>query len=600
MRLLQILMLAALLPLLIDATAAAQGVQTGEVTGTITSSDGLALPGATVTVQGPALQGVRTAVSDTNGAYAIKALPPGTYKVTIELSGLTSRTDKAVVELGRPTSLNASLAPAGVAENVDVTAEVDTAGLTSPTVGANYTSREINQLPTGRTPSLIAELAPGLTANTPNTGQVTISGGFAYDNVFMINGVDVNDNLFGSPQNVFIEDAIEQTSVMTSGISAEYGRFTGGVVNVITKSGGNAFSGSFRSNASNSAWTVETPREKAAGTERPNKLNQNYEMTFGGPVVRDRLWFFTAGRWQDTNSSETLPETNLPFDTTTKNTRFEAKGTGTITSGNRVQVNYTRDTTDQTRLPFEASIDPNVAEHPHLPNRLFVASYNGVLSPKLLASFQVSQKKQAFEGSGGTDPDIHASPFFTVGVAEGVPGSLHYNGNYFDATDPEDRDNFQYAGNLSYFLTTPRGGSHDIKGGFEHFRSNQTGGNSQSASGYVFDSDYVPGPSGPALDASGRIIPTFVPGVTQLENWLATRGANLDINTLSFYVQDNWTLGPRLTLNLGVRHESVKSEATGGIVGVDTSTKRPAAGGNLRSVRQRPHDSPDIIRTLCR
>ena len=81
-----------------------------------------------------------------------------------------------------------------------MTAEVSTAGLTSPTVGANYGTKEISQLPTGRTPALIAELAPGLTANTPNTGQVTISGGFAYDNVFMINGVDVNDNLFGSAQ----------------------------------------------------------------------------------------------------------------------------------------------------------------------------------------------------------------------------------------------------------------------------------------------------------------------------------------------------------------------------------------------------------------
>ena len=201
-------------------------------------------------------------------------------------------------------------------------------------------------------------------------------------------------------------------------------------------------------NASNNAWTVETPREKAAGTNRPDKLNKNYEATLGGPILRDRLWFFTAGRWQDNGSSETLPETNLPFNTTTKNTRFEGKGTATITNGHRVQVNYIRDTTDQTRLPFAASIDPNVAEHPHFPNRLFVASYNGVLSSKLLANFQVSQKKEAFQGSGGTDPDIHASPFFTVGVAEGVPGSLHYNGNYFDATDPEDRDNFQYAGSL--------------------------------------------------------------------------------------------------------------------------------------------------------
>ena len=141
-------------------------------------------------------------------------------------------------------------------ENVNVTAELSTAGLTSPTVGANYTATEINQLPTGRTPALIAELAPGLTANTPNAGQVTISGGFAYDNVFMINGVDVNDNLFGTAQQPSSSRTrSSRRSVLTSGISAEYGRFTGGVINMITKSGGNTFSGSFRSNFSNNAWT---------------------------------------------------------------------------------------------------------------------------------------------------------------------------------------------------------------------------------------------------------------------------------------------------------------------------------------------------------
>ena len=402
------------LPLLIVTTTAAQGVQTGEVSGTVSSSDGLTLPGATITAAGPALQGVRTVVADAKGNYVIRALPPGTYKVTFEMSGLSPRSENVVIELGRQTVVNATLALAGVAENVNVTAEVSTAGLTSPAVGANYTATEINQLPTGRTPALIAELAPGLTANTPNTGQVTISGGFAYDNVFMINGVDVNDNLFGSAQPVFIEDAVEQTSVLTSGISAEYGRFSGGVINMITKSGGNTFSGSFRSNLSNNAWTLETPREKADGNNRRDKLNPSYEATVGGPVIRDRLWFFTAGRWQDTSNTETLPETNLPFETTTKDTRFEAKGTGTIAKGHTLQVNYIRDTTDQTRLPFGSSIDPNVAEHPSFPNRLFVASYNGILNRKLLANFQVSQKKEGFRGSGGFDTDIHASPFFTM------------------------------------------------------------------------------------------------------------------------------------------------------------------------------------------
>ena len=164
--------LALALPLLAATVAAAQGVQTGEMSGTVSSSDGLTLPGASVSVQGPALQGVRTVVTDVNGTYVVRALPPGTYTLTFAMSGLTTRTEAVVVELGRQTVINASLTPAAVTENVDVKAEVNTAALTSPTVGANYTARDINQLPTGRTPALVAELAPGVTAITPNTGQV--------------------------------------------------------------------------------------------------------------------------------------------------------------------------------------------------------------------------------------------------------------------------------------------------------------------------------------------------------------------------------------------------------------------------------------------
>lgn len=576
----------------LTTTAAAQGVQTGELTGIVTSSDGLTLPGATVTVQSPALQGVRTVVTDENGAFVIRALPPGQYEVTFEMTGLQTKTEKAVVELGRPTTLNATLAVAGVQEAVTVTAEVTTAGLTSPTIGANYDSTEIARLPTGRTPALIAELAPGLTNNTPNAGQVTIAGGFAYDNVFMINGVDVNDNVFGTANNVFIEDAIEETSVLTSGISAEYGRFTGGVINMITKSGGNQFSGSFRGNLSNDSWTVETPREKEAEIERPDKMNQNYEGTFGGPILRDRLWFFTAGRWQETSNTQTLQISNLPFEATQKNQRFEIKGTGTLAQNHRLQANYIRNSTDSVRVPFGFTIDPNIPESPSFPNDLFVANYNGVLTPKLLATFQVSQKQFGFRGSGGTDTNIVNSPIITQGVLEGVTPVLHYNGNYFDATDPEDRDNFQYAGSLAYFLTTEGLGSHDIKGGFEHFTSNRTGGNSQSATGFVFDTDYLTAGGDPVYDANGRFIPVFTPGVSQLEQWIAERGANLDVRTLSFFVQDDWAVGPKLTVNLGMRFEDVKSEATGGIIGVDTQTWVPRVAatydllGNGRTILQ--------------
>jgi outer membrane receptor protein involved in Fe transport len=570
--------LLAVLPLALFAVQAyGQGVQTATLTGTVRDAGGLVLPGVTVTISSPSLLGVRTGVTDVNGVYIFRVLPPGVYTISFELSGMRPMEERATLELARQTVVDATMQLAALEEIVEVVGEIPSA-LATITVGANYRHDELDRLPIGRTPALIAELAPGLTDNTPNAGQVTIGGAFAYDNVFMINGVDINDNLFGTANNLFIEDAIQETAVMTTGITAEYGRFSGGVVNMITRSGGNQFSGSFRSNFSNDAWTRVTPFEEQIGQERRSELNQTYEGTFGGPILRDRIWFFTAGRYADTTLSTPLRETGLPFTRTTDNRRIEAKVTGVVGPNHTLQGNYIRNQTDAFRTAFGFSIDPAVAESPSFPNDLFVVNYNAVLTPRLLGTFQVSQKRFGFRDTGGFDTHPFESPMITRGIL-GVPSTLHYNAPYFDATDPEDRNNRQYAGSLSYFLSTERFGSHDFKGGIEHFTSTRTGGNSQSATGFVVYTDYLTDAAGaPATAADGRLIPRWVPGHSRIQNWLPVRGAQIDIRTISLFLQDNWNVTPRLTANVGLRYEQVRSEATGGIVGVDTDTVVPRLG----------------------
>ena len=161
-----------------------------------------------------------------------------------------------------------------MSQSVQVVAETP-GPIATPVVGLNIRQNEVEALATSRTLQGIATLSPALTDNTPNAGQVIINGAFAFDNVFMLNGVDVNDNLFGSPQNLFIEDAIEETQVLTSGITAEYGRFSGGVINAVTKSGGNTFSGSFRVNLTNPAWVNETPFEVDEWRRAPEQAERH-------------------------------------------------------------------------------------------------------------------------------------------------------------------------------------------------------------------------------------------------------------------------------------------------------------------------------------
>jgi hypothetical protein len=576
------LFLAVLFALVGYATAQAQGVQTGELTGTVRSSDGLALPGATVTIKSPALQGTRSVVSDTNGSFIFKGLPPGPYTLTFEMSGMGTVEQNATVALGGSVNVTAAMSVASVQETIVVTADSPSV-LSTPQAGANYTDEVVDSLASSRTLAGVAELAPGLTDNTPNAGQVTISGGFAYDNVFLVDGVDVNDNVFGQANNLFIEDAVEETQVLTSGISAEYGRFSGGVINAVTKRGGNEISGSFRTDLTNSGWTDETPFEERSNIERSDnaKTNKGYQATLGGPIVKDRLWFFLAGRKADTETARVFPDTGIATTPLQENDRIEAKLSGTITPNHTLQGTYIRNSTTQLQPSFGfassglRSIDPATIDERTLPNDLFVVNYNGILRQDLFLEAQYSQKKFRFEDNGGSGNNIvNDSPFLTLGVTTSIFG--HYNAPFFDANDPEDRDNRQIAGALSYFLSTGSLGRHDIKGGFESFRSTLTGGNSQSPTGLVFYADYAADASGtPLFDADNRLIPVFVPGESLRTSFLANRGAELDITTNSFFLNDKWQINDKWSANLGVRYERVRSEATGGIVGVDTDTLVP-------------------------
>ncbi len=560
--------------------SAAQGVQTGQLVGTVKSADGQALPGATVTVRSSSLQGFREQITDASGDYSFKNLPSGTYTVSVSLSGMSTVEKKQVVPLGGLARVDAALGVKNVEETIVVTAETSSV-LTTTHVGANYEGDTVRTLPTSRTLAGIAELAPGLTNDTPNADQISVAGSFAYDNVFLVDGVDINDNVFGSPNNLFIEDAIEETQVLTSGISAEYGRFSGGVVNAVTKRGGNEFSGSYRAQLNNPKWTALNPFEKANNVQRTDDVNFAHEVTFGGPLVKDRLWFFLAGRKADTRTSGVFPDSGISTDATQENKRGQVKLTGTVSPNHTVSVSYLNNATDQTQSSFGLvtgnirSIEPHTVSPRSLPNSLFGATYTGILRPDVILEAQYSQKKFGFKNSGGTDTDIvNGSPFLSLGAT--TEALAHYNAPYFDATDPQNRDNRQVAATLSYYKSSGSLGNHDLKVGYENYRSSLTGGNSQSPTDYVFYADYVQTADGkPLFDSDGFVVPNFVSGQTQRTRYLAQRNARIDITTQSMFVNDRVQLGSHWSANLGLRYERVHSTATGDIVAVDTNTFAP-------------------------
>jgi hypothetical protein len=573
------------LALVLSGTSAlqAQGTLSASIIGTVTGEDGAPLPGVTVTATSPSLMGERSVVTSANGEYVLHGLTPGVYTVTFSLDGMHTVTAENIqANLGAQQRADATMQPSAVAETIVVTTEAAASQLETSTVGANYTATKVNSLPiTNRTPVGIASLSGAVTSRTPVGGQLSINGGMAYDNSILVNGVNVQDPIFGSSNNLFIEDAIAETQLLSSGVSAEYGHFTGGVLNVITKSGSNDFEGSLRAGFTRPEWRDETKFETDRGIEREGDLGKAYEATFGGRIVTDRLWFFLAGRDEENSNPAALAVTGVNIPRVIDNRRYEVKLTGNVNASHTLFGSYIDNPTKSTHEIQVTPLEPAaVSRNSERANDGFVVGYNGVLTSNLFAEARYSEKVFTFIGLGGSSTDIFDSPFRSSTRFSGNATGT-YNAPYFDATDPEDRNNEQLYGALSYFLTPARLGSHDLKVGAERFTVTRTGGNSQTATGVVFYTGYATSGGQPVFDANGELIPVFNPfdparnDDSRIGLWVPTRGAELDITTDSFFINDRWNFNDHFTFNIGVRHERIRSEATGGIVGVDTDTTTP-------------------------
>jgi hypothetical protein len=559
-------------------SALAQGVQTGTIRGVVKDAQDLPVPGVTVSVTSPALQGVRTTITDAQGMYTLALLPAGLYTARYEIQGFSTGAKVVELLLGQIGEQNVSLRPAGVAESVTVAADLP-APIASPVIGANFKHEEVEALPLPRNLEGIAQLAPNLTENAPNAsgggGQVVINGAFAFDNVFMINGVDVNDNLFGSPQNLFIEDAIQETQVLTSGISAEYGRFTGGVVNAITKSGGNTFSGSARLNLTSPSWVTATPFEVGKPTQtsaHQDTIFRTWEGTFGGPIVKDKLWFFTAGRYRSLSNPVTLNQTGLVATQDDVNKRGEIKITGSPNSNHTITGGYLNDPRTVTNASGIQTfvIDPHSESDANYPNWYYYTNYHGVFGTKFLLEAQYSQRHSQLGQTGPSGSNLVTdSPILSATQCVCL-----YNAPYFDANDPEDRNNRQLTASGTTYWNGA--GSHQTRVGYEWYRSQRTGGNSQSPTNYVFNADFVTDAAGkPALDSTGRPTPIFEPGVSLIQFFPAIRGAVINIDTNSAFAQDHWAISRNWSTDLGARFEHLSTDSTGSITGMTYSRISP-------------------------
>src|SRR5215475_9568750 len=219
---------------------------TGTIEGTVTDQSGGALPGVTVEITSPDRQGTRVATTGNDGRYRFVSVPPGQYKVTANLSGMGTSQKNATVTLDSTATVNMQM-QVSAKEAITVTGEAPLVDVTSTTTGSNYSAKVIDKLPVARNYASIALSQPGVqTDNGETQGRalaLSVYGSTSAENLFLIDGVNTTNVIKGLQGKNINGEFIQEVEVKTGGYQAEYGRNTGGVVNVITKSGGNEFHG---------------------------------------------------------------------------------------------------------------------------------------------------------------------------------------------------------------------------------------------------------------------------------------------------------------------------------------------------------------------
>lgn len=562
----------------------AQGV-TGTLTGTVTQ-DGAPLPGVAVTVSSPALQGTRSAVTNDSGAYYLGGLPAGEYTVRFELAGLQTITQHVKVGVAQTSRADANMRVSALAEAITVTATAPAVAETTE-IQTNFTQKVIEDLPIARTILGATSLAPGVTATGPSNALM-ISGSASYDNVYTVDGVNIQENLRGQTHNLFIEDAIQETTIQTAGISAEYGNFTGGVINAITKSGGNEFSGSFRDSITNPAWTATSPDifaqsgSNVVRRENPDPIdedNYTYEATLGGRIIRDRLWFFGAGRYNNQTFQQAFTNQNRFFTRGDKDERLEGKLTAAITSkhnlvGSYMEAPRTRTNDCQFGCINESSLD---AQN-ELPLKYTTAFYNGVLTSNFLVEAKWAKKDFGFEGTGGEDPDLITGTL----VRFNAPGwgGTHGNEAIFGGSGrhSDDRNSSQMALKATYFLGTGSFGNHNLIAGVDRWHEERKSNNYQSPTDFLMIVSAAP----PVVDANGNVTMSLTPNRDSLV-WfpIELQSPGSDLNTDAIYVNDKWDLNQKWQFNLGFRWDRNDSADSTGNKVADDSKISPRLGATF-------------------
>jgi hypothetical protein len=548
-----IIVLLALLLVMVPAVFS-QSKETGAITGKVMDEESNPLPGVTLTLTSPNLMGARSSVADAAGVFRFPALPPGEYQVKAELSGFgTAIREKIRVNTTSTLNIDIQMKPSTISEEVTITAQSPTIDVKSTETASVTLSGDIlRNVPNSQFTSDIVNLAPGV--NNDSAYGASQSTGIAYS----MDGVNVADPEGGSAWVFSDYNIIEEAKVMGIGLPAEYGNFTGVIFNLVTKSGGNNFSGHFEFDfqgyqADSKFWQANNNQAYLTDfpllTSPASKL-MDVNGHLGGPIIKDKLWFYVGGQYYQTNTRPT----GFPEDSVYKQPRFFAKLTSQLTPTLNMNVAFQRTKYQGTNRDGNATTLPEATVTQDSPDWLLSFNLTKILSPKTFFDL----KTNYFEGIYYLDPVVGFAGYSHMNLDENM---LKGSSGYFYWAD---RARFGTNASMTHYAEDFLLGSHEFKFGAEFERSM-----ARTRYGYTG--------TGGALGDNVKYVDYYSYGFSG--PYLAYQYGGYDTNTrytrLEIFFQDSWQVTKRLNLSLGLRY----SQNWGDVKGVDGSvfkTKRLA------------------------
>ncbi|TET93097.1 TonB-dependent receptor [Candidatus Aerophobetes bacterium] len=297
-------------------------VQTGEIIGKVTDDTGAPLPGVAITAKSPRLQGIRTAVSAGNGNFRFPLLPIGKYSLTFELSGFEKITQTGYdIHLGFTVSIDVALKIATVTEEIIVTAETPLIDKTRTDTSYRLSAEDLARAPTqGRTIQEIVSYTPGVTgvrADTvygTGTGSPSFRGEGEEGNNWLVDGLSARGAIHNDSGVTINYDSWDEVQIISDPFMPDLGHSQGGIINIVTKSGGNEFHGELGALIRDQHLRAER-KDQLSVVSEPNTSIHNYFGNLGGPIIKDKLWFFLSNnfhRTADDSDVETIGWLTFP------------------------------------------------------------------------------------------------------------------------------------------------------------------------------------------------------------------------------------------------------------------------------------------------